>query len=144
MQALETDRAQSPPSHRGARFAVAAALCGVLLAMQRVDAVPAPEVAADLRPFLVAAIDASDGRAAGTLAGPFAELLRSRGISAAPLFVEVTTLRTYREPGCKRLNVQFRQGAVASLTHMTLNPAMDAMGESNYSPYDTAVEVKRL
>ena len=112
MQALETNPAQSPPSHRGAGFAVAAAFCGVLLAMQRVGAVPAPEVAADLRPFLVAAIDAPDGRAAGTLAGPFAELLRSRGISAAPLLIEVTTLRAYREPGCKRLNVQFRQGAV--------------------------------
>lgn len=112
MQALETDPAQSPPSHRGARFAVAAALCGSLLAMQRAGAVPAPEVAADLRPFLVAAIDAPDGRASGTLAGPFAELLRSRGISAAPIFVEVTTLRAYREPGCKRLNVQFRQRAV--------------------------------
>ncbi len=112
MQALETNPAQSPPSHRGARLAVAVASFGVLVAMQRVGAVPAPEVAADLRPFLVAAIDASDGRAAGTLAGPFAELLHSRGISAAPLFVEVTTLRAYREPGCKRLNVQFRQGAV--------------------------------
>ena len=112
MQALKTNPAQSPPSFRGAGFAVAAALCGVLLAMQRVGAVPAPEVAADLRPFLVAAIDAPDGRAAGTLAGPFAELLRSRGISAAPLLVEVTTLRTYREPGCKRLNVQFQQRAV--------------------------------
>ncbi len=112
MRPIETDRAQSPPSHRGARFAVVVVSCAVLVAMPRVGAVPAPEVTADLRPFLVAAIDAPDGRAAGTLAGPFAELLRSRGISAAPLFVEVTTLRAYRESGCKRLNVQFRQGAV--------------------------------
>jgi hypothetical protein len=80
--------------------------------MQRVGAVRTPEVAADLRPFLVAAIDAPDGRAAGTLKGPFAELLRTRGISAAPLLVEVTTLRAFREPGCKRLNVQFQQRAV--------------------------------
>ena len=80
--------------------------------MPRAGAAPAPEVAADLRPFLVAAIDAPDGRAAGTLAGPLAEVLRSRGISAAPLLVEVTTLRAYREPGCKRLNVQFQQRAV--------------------------------
>lgn len=112
MQALETDRAQSRRIPRGARLAKAVVSFGVLLAMQWVGAVPAPEVAADLRPFLVAAIDAPDGRAAGTLAGPFAELLRSRGISAAPLLVEVTTLRAYREPGCKRLNVQFRQSAV--------------------------------
>ena len=112
MQARETNAAQSPPRHRGARFAAAVVSCAVLSAMQGVGAVPAPEVVADLRPFLVAAIDAPDGRAAGTLAGPFAELLRSRGISAAPLLVEVTTLRAYREPGCKRLNVQFQQRAV--------------------------------
>ncbi len=112
MRALETKPRQSPPSHRAATFAVAAAVCGALLAMQRVGAAPASEVEADLRPFLLAAIDTPDGRSAGTLAGPFAELLRSRGISAAPLLVEVTTLRAYREPGCKRLNVHFRQASV--------------------------------
>lgn len=112
MQALGTNAAESPPSHGAASVAAAAAACGMLLAMQPVGAAPALEVAADLRLFLVAAIDAPDGRAAGTLAGPLAERLRSRGISAAPLLVEVTTLRAYREPGCKRLNVQFRQDAV--------------------------------
>jgi hypothetical protein len=67
-----------------------------------------PEVAS-LRPLLVAAIDAPDGRAAGALAGPLAEVLRSRGVSAAPLLVEVTTLTIYRQPGCRRLNVRFQQ-----------------------------------
>jgi hypothetical protein len=67
-----------------------------------------PEVAS-LRPLLVAAIDAPDGRAAGALAGPLAEVLRSRGVSATPLLVEVTTLTIYRQPGCRRLNVRFQQ-----------------------------------
>ena len=70
------------------------------------------ELAEDLRPFLVTAIDAPDGRAAGILAGPLAETLRNRGISDAPLRVEVTTLRTYREAGCRRLNVRFQQSDV--------------------------------
>ena len=65
----------------------------------------------DLRPLLVAAIDAADGRSTGTLAGPLAEVLRSRGISAAPLLVEITTLVIYRQ-GCRRLNVRFQQREV--------------------------------
>jgi len=81
------------------------ALCG--MAPARSDA--APDVVADLRPLLVAAIDAPDGRAAGTLAGPLAEVLRMRGVSAAPLLVEVTTLASHQQPGCKRLNVRFQQ-----------------------------------
>jgi len=94
---------------RGARLVVIA--CAAL--------VPPPTGAAatgivvpDLRPLLVAAIDAQDGRATGTLDGPVAEALRHRAVSEAPLLVEVTTLRTYREPGCKRLNVRFEQRAV--------------------------------
>ena len=81
------------------------ALCG--MAAARSDA--APDVVADLRPLLVAAIDAPDGRAAGTLAGPLAEALRMRGVSGAPLLVEVTTLASHQQTGCKRLNVRFRQ-----------------------------------
>jgi hypothetical protein len=63
----------------------------------------------DLRPLLVAAIDAPDGTSSGLLAGPLAEVLRSRGVSAAPLLVEVSTLIVYRQPGCRRLNVRFQQ-----------------------------------
>ena len=100
---------------RGARDSLVA--LGILSSMTlvpcpRVGAAPAFEVAEDLRPFLVAAIDAPDGRAAGVLAGSLAETLRKQGVSAAPLRVEVTTLRTYREPGCRRLNILFRQREV--------------------------------
>ena len=91
------------------RLAVAVVACAALSAMPAARSAPAPESLSDLRPLLVAAIDAADGRSAGTLAGPLAEVLRSRGISAAPLLVEVTTLVVYRQPGCKRLNVRFQQ-----------------------------------
>lgn len=112
MQRRPTDLARTPLDKRLSRAVVVTVSCSALFAMPRAGAAAAPEVAADLRPFLVAAIDAPDGRAAGTLAGPLAEVLRSRGISAAPLLVDVTTLRAYREPGCKRLNVQFHQRQV--------------------------------
>lgn len=83
-----------------------------LFAMSLSGAAPASQVVADLRPLLIAAIDSSDGRSAGTLGGSLAEALRNRGISTAPLLVEVTTLRAYREPGCRRLNVRFQQREV--------------------------------
>ncbi len=86
--------------------------CVSLLAVQAAVSGASDLVVTDLRPLLVAAIDAPVGRAAGTLAGPLAEVLRSRGISAAPLLVEVTTLRSFGEPGCRRLDVRFRQSAV--------------------------------
>jgi hypothetical protein len=69
-------------------------------------------VVQDLRPLLLEAIDAADGAARGVLAGPPSEVLRRRGVSSEPLEVEVTTLKVYRQPGCKRLNVRFAQRAV--------------------------------
>jgi hypothetical protein len=106
MRSPRTDpaRAALKPSRA---LGVAVTGLGALLLVP-VSASPAPAVS-DLRPLLVAAIDAPDGRSAGALAGPLAEVLRSRGVSAAPLFVEVTTLTIYRQPGCRRLNVRFQQ-----------------------------------
>jgi len=75
-------------------------------------AVAGAHVVADLRPLLVAAIDSADGAARGILAGPATEVLRRRGVSGEPLEVEVTTLKVYRQPGCRRLNVHFAQRAV--------------------------------
>ncbi len=67
------------------------------------------QVVEDLRPLLVQAIDSFDGSAKGILGGSLAEVLRVRMISTEPLQVHVTTLKTYGEAGCRRLNVQFRQ-----------------------------------
>ncbi|MGH7340301.1 MAG: hypothetical protein ACREKH_07405 [Candidatus Rokuibacteriota bacterium] len=75
-------------------------------------AMPGARVVEDLRPLLVEAIDAVDGAARGVLAGPASEVLRRRGVSSDPLEVEVTTLKVYRQPGCRRLNVRFAQRAV--------------------------------
>jgi hypothetical protein len=75
-------------------------------------AMPDTRVVEDLRPLLVQAIDAPGGTSTGILAGPLAQVLRSRAISSDPLQVNVTTLKVYREPGCKRLHVQFRQSNV--------------------------------
>lgn len=109
MRPRRTETAPVFPALRGARLVVVS--CAALVAPPTGVAATGT-VVADLRPLLVAAIDAPDGRATGTLDGPVAESLRRRAVSEAPLLVEVTTLRTYREPGCKRLNVRFEQRAV--------------------------------
>jgi hypothetical protein len=75
-------------------------------------ATPGTRLVEDLRPLLIEAIDAADGAARGVLGGPPAEALRGRGVSSEPLEVEVTTLKVYRQPGCRRLNVRFAQRAV--------------------------------
>lgn len=106
MQSPKTDSAVPRFCHT---LGVAVVACAALSAMPTAPSALAPDTLLDLRPLLVAAIDAADGRSAGTLAGPLAEVLRNRGISAAPLLVEVTTLLVYRQPGCKRLNVRFQQ-----------------------------------
>ena len=104
MRSPRTDPARAAP-----KPGLSVAVIGLaVLLVTPVSASPSPEVS-NLRPLLVAAIDAPDGRSAGTLAGPLAEVLRSRGVSAAPLLVEVTTLTIYRQPGCRRLNVRFQQ-----------------------------------
>jgi len=77
-----------------------------------ISATAGERVVEDLRPLLVEAIDAADGASRGVLGGPPSEVLRRRGVSSAPLEVEVTTLKVYREPGCRRLNVRFAQRAV--------------------------------
>ena len=79
-----------------------------------IGATAGARVVEDLRPLLVEAIDAADGASRGVLAGPPSEVLRRRGVSSEPLEVEVTTLKAYRQPGCKRLNVRFAQRAVRS------------------------------
>jgi hypothetical protein len=77
-----------------------------------IDATASTHLVQDLRHLLIEALDAADGTSRGVLAGPPSEVLRRRGLSSEPLEVEVTTLKVYRQPGCKRLNVRFAQRAV--------------------------------
>ena len=66
----------------------------------------------DLRGFLFAALQSPDGRSGGVLAGRVPTLMGSMFSTSAPLRVDVSTLRKYRERGCARLNVKFSQAAV--------------------------------
>jgi len=100
-----------PSGRRGPWFLAAAAATACVVSSSP-GATSDVWVVEDLRPLLVQAIDAPGGTSTGILAGPLAQVLRSRAISADPVRVDVTTLKAYREPGCKRLNVRFRQSNV--------------------------------
>ncbi|MEQ7989578.1 hypothetical protein [Xanthomonas hortorum] len=66
----------------------------------------------DARPLLVAALRAPDGRASGILGGELAEGIGRRFQASGAIFIDVTTVHRYVQPGCARLNVTFRQDDV--------------------------------
>lgn len=66
----------------------------------------------DLRSLLVAAIDSPTGEAHGRLTGEIAKMFGERFRASGPLLIDVSTERRYRQPGCSRLKVSFRQEGV--------------------------------
>lgn len=66
----------------------------------------------DPRPLLIAALDAPTGAAHGILVGESAEAIARRFQSASPIYIDVTTLRRYRQAGCSRLKVAIWQEGV--------------------------------
>ena len=66
----------------------------------------------DLRSLLVAAINSANGQASGELVGETFSAISQRFKSSAPLRVDVTTLRRFKQNGCSRLNVRFSQDDV--------------------------------
>ncbi|TXF13562.1 hypothetical protein [Pelomicrobium methylotrophicum] len=64
------------------------------------------------KPLLLQAIDAPDGRAQGEIVGPIADKFRETTKSSAPVMAEVTTLKSFKQEGCKRLNLRLSQAGV--------------------------------
>ena len=67
---------------------------------------------ASVKAVMLEAIDAPDGKASGVLIGPMADKFSGATGSMAPVVVEVTTLKSFRQEGCKRLNVRLKQANV--------------------------------
>jgi len=55
------------------------------------------------------AIDTPDGKATGTLSDAIADRFRQATGSSLPVLVEVSTLKHFRQEGCRRLNLRIRQ-----------------------------------
>lgn len=64
------------------------------------------------KPLLIQALNAENGEAHGLLTGEMAEAITQRFAATSPIFIDVTILRRYRQPGCARLNVVFSQEGV--------------------------------
>lgn len=88
-------------------FAVAAA-CTLAPAVAQ----EARQPVEDFRLLLVSAIDAADGTAKGVLIGPMAEAISTKLKASGPILLDVTTLRRYRQEGCRRFNVRFSQKGI--------------------------------
>lgn len=66
----------------------------------------------DARPVLLAALQAADGTAHGVLTGEMADAITKHFEATSPIYIDVTTEKRYREPGCSRLKVLFWQEGV--------------------------------
>ena len=66
----------------------------------------------DVRQLLVAAIDSSTGTARGEFVGPFADGLKKKFQSGAPILVDVSTEKRFSQEGCSRLKMVWSQDKV--------------------------------
>jgi hypothetical protein len=66
----------------------------------------------DVKPLLIAAIDAAGGQAHGVLVGEVADAITQRFNGSTPIYIDVSTERRYAQAGCSRLNVRFWQDGV--------------------------------
>lgn len=77
------------------------------------------------KPLLLQAIDAPDGRAQGEIVGPIADKFRETTKSSAPVMAEVTTIKSFKQEGCKRLNMRLKQANVPTKDGKTAEFAID-------------------
>jgi hypothetical protein len=67
------------------------------------------EPSTTVKQLLLMAIDAPDGKVNGVLADAIADRFRQTTGSTLPVLVEVSTLKHFRQEGCRRLNLRIRQ-----------------------------------
>jgi hypothetical protein len=67
------------------------------------------EPSATVKQLLLMAIDAPDGKASGVLTDAIADWFRQATGSPLPILVEITTLKHFRQEGCRRLNLRIQQ-----------------------------------
>jgi len=90
----------------------AAGVIAALLLVSPLRAQPVRTPVPDARPVLLAALQSADGTAHGVLTGEIADAITKHFEATSPIFIDVSTERGYREPGCSRLKVLFWQEGV--------------------------------
>lgn len=83
-------------------------LAGAAAAQTAVVRTPVP----DPRPLMLAAIDSPSGEAYGVLTGQTAQAITHQFKATTPVYIDVTTVKRYAQPGCSRLSVRFWQDGV--------------------------------
>lgn len=58
-----------------------------------------------LKLLLIRAIDAPDGKASAVLTGDVANFFKTVTRSSYPVIANITTVGSFNQPGCKRLNL---------------------------------------
>ena len=89
--------------------------CATLVALALLAVAPSLSAATEftsVKPVMLEALNAPGGTANGVLVGPIADKFAASTGSAAPVVVEVTTLKSFKQEGCKRLNVRLKQANV--------------------------------
>ena len=89
--------------------------CATLVALTLLSVAPGLSTAADytsVKPVMLEALDAPGGMANGVLVGPIADKFSASTGSPAPVVVEVTTLKRFKQEGCKRHNLRLKQANV--------------------------------
>lgn len=94
------------------RIAPIVALLTGLLGLGAARAEPVRAPVPDARPVLLAALQASDGAAHGVLTGALADAITQHFRATSPIYIDVSTEKRYRQPGCGRLKVLFWQDGV--------------------------------
>lgn len=69
---------------------------------------------ASVKQLMLEAIDAPGGTARGVIGGPIAGKFGTTTGSVAPIVAEVSTLKSFKQEGCKRLSVRLKQGNVST------------------------------
>lgn len=73
------------------------------------SALVSAESSTTVKQLLMMAIDAPDGKASGVLTDAVADKFRETTGSPLPVLVEVSTLKHFRQEGCRRLSLSIRQ-----------------------------------
>jgi hypothetical protein len=77
------------------------------------------------KPLLLQAIDAPNGRAQGEIVGQIADRFRETTKSTAPVIAEVSTIKSFKQEGCRRLNIRLKQANVMAKEGKPVEFAVD-------------------
>ena len=67
------------------------------------------EAYSSIRPLLFQELDAPNTTLVAELTGPIAEKIKATTKSTAPVMATVTTIKQFKQEGCSRLNINFKQ-----------------------------------